>query len=371
MAQDRDGRVYFFSQSGTTRLSHYTELQVPGGPPVRLLHDGQLTNEQRENIRANVARSREDVNEAIETLSKGLKHLGPETRQLMANQLGIHPMDLTDRGVERINNRLKQTADGLYSPKIEIKLVDRMYSGEVGRNKIQRAPYRELPGRARIGRYRDESPNIDLKMTKSQAWDLALGAEKLIQVVAQAAAEANGRDGAALARFTGELKIAIANDEHFRDLGIDQTAVRHSHGALSRLPEENPPLYPHEQRSSPRTSFSDEYRSETTNAIYAHIHAAAARNDIQSSAERSDTARETGKSAYPAEEDEPPPDAVIRSIDRESVERQLAKLAETARGYSPADRRAITKALLEGLNNSERDEVLRGLKRRERSSAVR
>ena len=319
MAKDKDGRVYFFSQSGATRLSHYTKLDVPDSPQVRLLHNGQLTHKQKEQMRDNIFRAREDVNEAIKNLSKRVDQMGPETRRIIADQLGVHPGHLTDEGVAKINNHLKQTANGLYSPKIEIKLVNRMYTGEVGRNRLQRAPHRELPEKTRSGMYTDTLPDINLKMTKSYACDTNTGPQHIIRAVAQAAAKMDDRNGAALARFTHELKTAVINDEQIKNLGIEQ-ATAHQPG-VNR--SESPSPYSNDVHMNVPASSPHENQSETTNAIFAHIHHAA---------EPEDVAATVIQTVNPAEPSLTVPESQNTSDKMQSIARDLKTLANNASG---------------------------------------
>jgi len=180
---DKTGFTFGHSQSGGTTLRLYTDLDIPGGPPVRLLHDGELSLEERDQIRANVILARQTNHYAITALPKDVSEIGDGALGLLNHHFGIEPGKVDPYKIAAIYAREHKIKEGLHSEKFEIKLYDADYT-----SKIELPPDRQTQSDARLGFYSATSPEVEIRLTKSEACNPERGAESLTKAVATNAA---------------------------------------------------------------------------------------------------------------------------------------------------------------------------------------
>lgn len=220
-AGDREGGLYLPRLSGRTTLSRYTDLEIsPDSPKPRLLHNGHLSHDEKEQIRENVRGGREKVDQAITFLGSEVSELrkDPQKCALLARHFGIRPEDIisgrADQRLIQISHNMKLVADGLYSPNLEMKLTDSLTDDPGRAGFWKRAPHRNMEGRARPGSYRDDDPGTHLRFTKKGISNPDRGAETLVKASAVNSANLSDREAASYAAFARDLYNVSLEDRY-------------------------------------------------------------------------------------------------------------------------------------------------------------
>lgn len=189
--RDRSCFSFFISRFEFTKFPRLTSLDIPGGSRVRLLHKGSLGREERDAVRDTVQHAKDRVDKAIFELQTGM--VSESTRALIKQCFGTYIENVHPSNLHMIDEGLKKIADGLYSPKLQIKLInDDMALNQWGhRSNVPRAPYRSPDAYGHYGIYSDAYPEISVKLCKPTRDEIGMASTALIGAVARQAAGLN------------------------------------------------------------------------------------------------------------------------------------------------------------------------------------
>lgn len=203
-----------------TRLPVYTELAIPGGHSVLLLHEYEFNERQLDKIRSNVGRARADVDAGIESLAKDSSQYDSKTSALLKQHFFID-VDTVERGGNKatistdsdfdlglyamgdtgdILRELRKISAGLNGPNVEIKVLDDL---------SKRFPELSHAGTVGLAWRRfssEESPRVSFRIQTSAALDAELGPRAIIHETAHnvAALDDHGERGYLHAPVAGQ-----------------------------------------------------------------------------------------------------------------------------------------------------------------------
>lgn len=178
------GRTQFSRHFWKTDLPRYTNLYVPGGRRVLLLHEYELTKDQEKDIADTIVRARQDVRHAIRELSKGVGNLDSNTYRLLQDQFRVGPGKLSQWHVDAIRERMCKIAEGLNSPNFQIKITDGLSVDENYRvNTTNRDPKKQIGGLAQVDFLDDPSQRVSVRLNMEAARDPTYGSDLLINMV--------------------------------------------------------------------------------------------------------------------------------------------------------------------------------------------
>jgi hypothetical protein len=174
---DKEGWRLLSPHIRKTKLPVYTELAVPGGHSVLLLHEYGFNERQLDKIRHNVGRARANVDAGIDALSKDSSQYDSKTSALLKQHFLIDADPDAIGGTGDILRELRKISAGLNGPNVEIKVLDDL---------SKRFP--ESPAGATGMAWRrfsgEESPQVSFRIQTSAALDAELGPRVMIHETA-------------------------------------------------------------------------------------------------------------------------------------------------------------------------------------------
>lgn len=207
---DNVGWRLLSSHIGKTKLPVYTELAVPGGNSVLLLHEYEFNERQLDVIRHNVGRARANVDAGIEALAyKDSSQYDGKTSALLKHHFlldvdkgaaaglvdvfgpDFDPHRETMGGARDILRELRRISAGLNGPNLEMKVLDDL---------SKRFPETAHAGTVGLAWRRfsnDESPRVSFRIKTSAVFDAELGPRIIIHETAHnvAALDDHGERG--------------------------------------------------------------------------------------------------------------------------------------------------------------------------------
>lgn len=191
-----------------TKLPLYTELAIPDGNSVLLLHEYEFNERQLDQIRHNVGRARANVAAGIDALAcKDSSQYDSRTAALLKRHFLLDvdkgatgddfdadgnpdPKPDTMLVTDNILRRLRKISAGLDGPNVEIKVLDDL------RTRSPEAT-EHTDGLARMRFSRDETPRVSFRIRTVEVFDAERGPQVMIHETAHnvAALDDHGERG--------------------------------------------------------------------------------------------------------------------------------------------------------------------------------
>jgi hypothetical protein len=189
---DKEGWRLLSPHIRKTKLPVYTELAVPGGHSVLLLHENGFNERQLDKIRHNVGRARADVDAGINALAnKDMSQYDNKTSALLKLHFRIDTDTVAIGGTGDILRELRKISAGLNGPNVEIKVLDDLSK------RFPETAHGGTVGLAWRRFSKEESPQVSFRIKTSAALDPELGPHTIIHEAAHnvAALEDHGERG--------------------------------------------------------------------------------------------------------------------------------------------------------------------------------
>lgn len=129
MKSDKEGLTIFSRFFGTTSLRRYTELAIPEGCSVTILHDKLLDDAQKETLRFSIADARGDATNAVQGLSSGNDSKEPLLLSRYKNSFRFDPTE-NHEAAREVLYKMMLLENGVNSSNLVIKLYPRLFGDD-------------------------------------------------------------------------------------------------------------------------------------------------------------------------------------------------------------------------------------------------
>jgi hypothetical protein len=351
-----------------TKLSFDPDMSGAPAPPVYLKMENRsrLNGDEKEAIHNGIIEARSAIDHAVEAISNN--QLGYNANRVLREYLDKHPLINRDD----LKRNMEDVADRLYSHRITISVAGNISAVRGMQDKYQRAKHRRLSGQVMFSKSPD---TMNLRMTR-EAISSEDNSSRLIGTVASAVVRDRDRRQRHSPRdfveFVKALNSAHALDEtrgsKERVKFVEPRSPAATTADATKMVRKDIKDLTQAAPSNRKTDRSDDtatHSSETKESINSMINGESASFQGGASPEQIELDRWFEKKMFSANVDEI--DKVDKIMeDHLLVKKQLEHLSDNRSAYQEDERKAITTALLEDLEEVQLRAIHRGLQDRER-----